>query len=546
MLNLKKVPKNRWNIFLLILVFLIPGHMARVEAKRMRIDDLTGKSYGELINGKIPDTAFWSFIQPQREYMKMTYGPEISSTLDLYEKELEFMDASSNENKQPDAIEGKTIRRWPDPIVIHGGSFPSLEGKTLTKMRAYALHLGKFIPIPYQFDEYTSEGKKVLPDGGPAANPEDGNGLLDPQDEFLLMAHDLGDRTDPEKRLSGFETVQEITVKDPFDGSLGWCYLYYFPDDPPPRSPLNYATYNTKYNQLLSFYVFIQCAFKLVDNELYRQIFPQKMMTPDYAGGNFMNFIDRVKYRVRVRLMFGMFKIQVTEDQFTGDTVAIRDGPVRCTRRVSGKIQLPLGLETPEIVGDIAQYDSYFLVPAELAVPFNPGLVLTDLTMYSGTEPLSDAIGARWYNSNNLEGFVVDSRMSENEKQMDPKFENWRLMTGNFGTCMNRSIWDPEFIRQAKIHVEFVDDRTKKDPPEYDKGQIGMAYSYATVENLNPGNYVTEIDWLFPPRFNDPSQPERLNAEMVTAYMDMYDKPLEIRTEKDWFPNTPKPQGIKR
>ena len=45
-----------------------------------------------------------------------------------------------------------------------------------------------------------------------------------------------------------------------------------------------------------------------------------EMMIPDYAGGNFENFIARVKYRVRVGLMFGMLKINVTAARLYSST----------------------------------------------------------------------------------------------------------------------------------------------------------------------------------------------------------------------------------
>jgi hypothetical protein len=359
------------------------------------------------------------------------------------------------------------------------------------------------------------------------------------------MAHDLGDRVRPEQWQEGIRDVLEITVKDPLDGSLGWCYLLRFDDTPPERSPLNYATYVEKYNQYLSFYVFMQASFKSIGGKLYRQVFPQACKIPDYAGGTFENFIDRVKFRTRVRLFFGRLKINIDEDRFSGDTLAMRDGPIRCTRRAWGRIHV-MGFKTPRIVADIVQFDSFYANPVELSVPINPGLVLTDLTLFSGTELNRSTYGSVWLNSNNREGFRVDGKMSDREKTMNNAPESWRIVAGPWGAMMNRSLWAPDYMRQARIRMEFTDDITREDPPEFEPGQVGMAYSYSTVGNLKPGVYVMELDWFFPVRFLDPEQPKKADLGQVDAYMNMYDTPLLISAAGPFFPNDPRPKGAHR
>ena len=536
---------NRPLLWALALLFFAAGVIAIDAAGGDQVDELTGLDWETLERGEVPDQPFWDFVDPQRDYLRKTFGPDISTTLELFQKEAELSKLASLEEMGPDVLERKSLSRWPDPVVLHGDALAGWIGRDLERMRLYALHLGKFVPIPYQFDEFTPDGEKVLPDDGPEANPQDGNGVLDPRDEFLFMAHDLGHRVRPDRWIAGYDDVAEILVGDPLDGGKGWCYLFLFPEDPPARSPLDYATYQEKYNQHISFYVLDQAAFKVVGGKLYRQIFPQVQKMPHYAGGDFTNFIDRVKYRVKVRLLFGAVKITVTEDQFTGDTMAIRDGPVRCTRRVSGQVRLPMGFKTPKIIGDVTQFDTSFLVPAELYVPFNPGLVLTDLTMYSGTDLSAHTKGSRWYNSNNLSGFVVDGEMSERERDMDESIEKWRLATGPWGTLMNRSIWDPEFKRHANIRIRLIDDEAKEDPPEYEPGQHGMAYSFTKVKHLDPGLYEMELDWFFIPWFNEPERVGELNREGVKAYMDMYDNPLHILTDDGWFRNDPRPKGAK-
>jgi len=531
---------------LLALCLLAPAHPQPADASHQdRIDEATGLSWGELLRGDLPLDRFRKTFDPQRAYLRETYGEQIATTYDLYLREQERFQGPVPEAGDPRVLRPKTIARWPDPVVMKGAALGDRAGGPLEAFRLYACHLGRFVPIPYQFDEYTAEGHKVLPDAGPEANPQDGNGVLDAQDEFLFMAHDLGDRVEPEQWLEGVRDALEITVEDPRDEGTGWCYLLRFHGAPPERSPLNYATYDPAYNQHMSFYVFDQSSFKVIGGKLYRQVFPQKCRIPDYAGGNFQNFIDRVKFRTRVRLFFGSVKIHIDEDQFSGDTLAVRDGPVRCTRRAWGRIHI-LGFKTPKILADIVQYDTFYANPVELSIPINPGLVLTDLTMYSGTELTHTTYGSLWLNSNNPGGFRVDGRMSAAERAMNRDPEVWRLAAGPWGAMMNRSIWSPDYMRQARIHMEFTDDIAQEDPPEFDPGQTGMAYSFSTVRNLAPGTYVMELDWYFPVRFPDPEREPDGARRAVQEYLNMYDAPLRISTSGAFFPNDPVPKGVPR
>jgi hypothetical protein len=529
--------------FLFLLVLHAPLFYGTVRADpswKKKIDPATGLDWETLVRGDLPDHLFRERFDPQREYLRAIYGEETSTTYDLFLRERDRTGEAAEETEGGRVLQRKSIRRWPDPVVMKGTALTDRRGQPLEGFRLYACHLGKFVPIPYQFDEYTAEGSKVLPDAGPEANPEQGNGLLDPQDEFLFMAHDVGDRVLPGQWIEQIRDVLEITLKDPIDGGTGWCYLVRFHGTPPEPSPLDYAAYVQKYNQHLSFYVFNQSSFKVIGGKLYRQVFPQLCKIPDYAGGNFRSFIDRVKFRTRVRLFFGSVKIEIDEDQFSGDTLALRDGPVRCTRRAWGRIHI-LGFKTPRILADIVQYDTFYANPVELSVPINPGLVLTDLTLFSGTDLTTSTYGSLWYNSNNLEGFRVDGRMSERERTMKDDPEAWRLVTGPWGAMMNRSIWSPDYLRQARIRMEFTDDVTRADPPEYDPGQIGLAYSYSTVRNLAPGTYVMELDWYFPVRFPGPDPKGKLDRRPVDGYLNMFDAPLLISTSGEFFPNDPRP-----
>jgi hypothetical protein len=48
---------------------------------KQRIDERSGLSYDALLKGDVPDDSYWDYIKPQREYLRATYGKDISTTI---------------------------------------------------------------------------------------------------------------------------------------------------------------------------------------------------------------------------------------------------------------------------------------------------------------------------------------------------------------------------------------------------------------------------------------------------------------------------------
>ena len=58
-----------------------------------------------------------------------------------------------------------TEKRFPDPVLIQGKSFPGITGGPLGNYRVYACRMGQFLPIRFQIDEMTEEGDFIFPYG---------------------------------------------------------------------------------------------------------------------------------------------------------------------------------------------------------------------------------------------------------------------------------------------------------------------------------------------------------------------------------------------
>ena len=114
-----------------------------------------------------------------------------------------------------------TRDRVEDPVVITGSRFSALSGVPVNELVLYAYRGGDWLAVPFQIDEVNISGTYVISDGG----------LLDANDELVLMAGDAGDSVntavwpaDPQSRLY---SRYAITVSDPLSASQqAWVYLY--------------------------------------------------------------------------------------------------------------------------------------------------------------------------------------------------------------------------------------------------------------------------------------------------------------------------------
>ena len=114
----------------------------------------------------------------------------------------------------PESITTKAnINRFPDPVIIQAKTFPDLTNGVLENYRVFACHEGSFEAIRFQIDEMTEKGDFIFP-YGKVNNKKLSNGLMDPRDLLLFMAHDAGDKVPEESWPKEISKGQEIEVID--------------------------------------------------------------------------------------------------------------------------------------------------------------------------------------------------------------------------------------------------------------------------------------------------------------------------------------------
>ena len=433
---------------------------------------------------------------------------------------------------QAATLEPKTLGRAFDPIEINGSRLEAFLGKPFDRMQLLAQREGRLEPAPYQFDERTPDGAYVLPEG-PQGSSEGATGTLEPQDILVFMVSDAGDKLDPATLGNEFARLEQITLVDPVDGGRAWVYLALYEDaaSAPPVAfepkvrmiddPDAYRVKGTSYD--------MKGFVNEIGGRIYRTGINNSFSVPASAGGIGRNLLDRMKTRVVGHLLFGAVRIRVNENNVIGGIEQFRRGPVRGYGRNWLQMEVPVAvthLRSPKMYLDVFCYDTFILIPMRIHVAWNPRIVGVYGSMSYGYDMNPDAYGMLFFNSENREGFVIDGRMSPQERHMNPAVDEWRVVTGPQGTMITRSVWDPSYVKLANIAIHYIDDLSVKVEPEDIPGQIGYHHNQSESKAVRPGTYDSLLCWYFPPHFY---QGESLNLDVIQAYADVRDRPVEIR-----------------
>jgi len=445
----------------------------------------------------------------------------------------------------PDLIlEGKTCQRWPDPVIIKGDTFPDLLGKEIDKLRVLSCREGRLEVIPFQIDEWDEESNLVLP-SGKYPTLENGNEVLDVQDEIVFMARDSGDRVAPGFWELAGDRKAEITLSDPLEGGRGWCYLLYYPEDPPPLSPRDYVHYrphekgpyegpDKKFcTQWTDYYTLGYCVMRPYFD---KGEFPDECGIAHHhnsqggAGGyDGTDYRDRFKVRTRMKFLFGLLKMGLDESGVVYYEEAYKDGPIRHISLFQVKQRFALGIEAPGIRTTLIFYDTLAYLPLTIRIPFNPGYFFHSIRMTLTEDHSLGAWGMMAYNSSNPEGVMIDGRMSPEEKKWNPGRDTWRLVTGPQGTQMDRGFWDPKYLEQVhSITCEYVDDVLDENLPEDEPGQIGSIWQTNEIRNISRGEYFSHLQWCWIPRFFLTGEGAQYRPGDEKPYLNIMDNLLRV------------------
>jgi len=317
------------------------------------------------------------------------------------------------------------------PVVLTGGQFPEFAGVPVGEISLWAFDAssGSWKALPFQIDERGSSGSYFSTD----------DGILDGNDELVFMVSDFGDAaTDtnwiPDAASRNYPRY-EIVVTDPeHPDSHLYGYLYrVIPPAVPPSVP---------------HLVLIDPRTQDIYSDQYRIGFgqnglPNRIIVPNSAGGNGLDFLDRLKIHIvaQVQGFSGPTQIQITENGIRKQGVKFKVGPVRIIRSIIFKIVVDLGA-----LGQIESPDTYyfpiFFYPYSMAVQADSiDLSLTNqlnikiLSVRYSLDLNPNALGMKFTNPNNS-GILIDGQPDQVNKEIQPGL-NYQMVTGNPGTLVS-------------------------------------------------------------------------------------------------------------
>ena len=401
-------------------------------------------------------------------------------------------------------VESKTLTRLHDPVVVRTGLLSGVPDRATARYRLYAARQGALVAIPFQFDARGADGELVLSTDG-----ADVDFTFDDDDELVFMAKDTGDRLGSSGLPTGSDAALEVRVTDRTRTQEGWAYLVHFPADPPPRSPIRYATFdpNRQEARALSYEV----SYSHEPSNYLAAV-----RVPASAGGTGENLFERVMMRISptFSLFVTTWRATFTERSFAVVPDGLKNGPVRAIRRI--RQSLDLGRAFPDIPNGRVYtyyYASSFTTPSKFSIPW---LVLKTLRAFDFEAVArlgTPAAGMRYWDASNLDGvaFSGETRPTGGDGDHD-----WWAIGSGSGTCLSALLIPDEWRKWGIRRGIVFQDRGGSD--------VGAGYSLLSMTKLRrAGAYDIATAMVMLPRAYRPGD----ESEALAAFRD----PLEVGVE---------------
>jgi hypothetical protein len=387
-------------------------------------------------------------------------------------------------------------RTW-QPLILKGSRLGQLLGVREKRLEVLAMHGGLFVPIPFQVDERLPDGRYALPDG-PEPLADDSPGILDRDDEVVMMLADMGERAKQPATLPA--RALEIEVVDPLGGPNRYAYIAAVAA--PERSPRTYVDYDSMFDR--------------IETDCYKMRFtagwPTDFALQDRIHQGGPSLVDRFKVRTRAKIL-EFFTFRLNEDDIRNRLVAWRLGPIRLIRRVEHSVRLLLGIHSPEVTSQTFFYRNYIDNPTEVRFPWLPRLIFSDVVVRADIDYIA-LKGFRLSWSTMRGEPVVTLSGSKRELALmnasPPPKARWLALEGQ--NHLMFQTFSPSFdLSLIDQRLYYVDSSTP-DPPETYPGQHpGVGYVTTGWTNLSGGAHV--LDSLFV-IVRDNYQPSQLRAEI--------------------------------
>ncbi len=354
-------------------------------------------------------------------------------------------------------------------VAVEGRELPASFRVAVHRLGLLRVRGGQAESIPFQVDERDAAGQFALP-SGPFASVDEKPFVLDENDLLVFGARDLGE----EAEVPG---AAEIHVRDPVTGAAGYAYLVV--DGSLPAATRDEVGYDAASDTVrarryvLAFGKHTASAFAFVG--------------PDGKPGP--NVLDRLKARVKARILWGWLEFRRTEEDLRSEVLAWKDGPVRVIRRVRLRIGVGFGLPDPEIVAEDFFTADAFEGPVLVRLPFDLRYVFGDLTVRI------------YLDFQSFDGYrlFADGRAPERvdcgggSVPLDGVPSDWFGMSGPEGTFVQALRVSSE-LQSVRRTLYAVADRERDDVPESVRGTCpAVGYTLSHWAGVGRGTHHVDM-----------------------------------------------------
>ncbi len=366
------------------------------------------------------------------------------------------------------------------PVVLKGQDVPPLLGKSPLRLSAFTCLEGKPKPIVFQVDEVNADNRVIPPDASERMAKDEQPGVIDANDEIVLLLRDLGEKCSAEQLASARGRLVTVQVSSAHLREPAMVYLLesdrgFVPSESAVR-------YDARTDSVVAEgYTF--------GYDPKRPFLFLRMIYPDFRARAKDDVLDRLKVRIHVKALGSMIKLNVDEDDFEAEMDGVRAGPVRIVREMTIRIKAVPGLTLTAL----ARFSHYGrMMHADIRVKFSKvvALAVSSLDMSIFLD-FTDIRGVRVITSGLPEGALVDGKMIQQEKAMTLGSLPWFMLSG--GGLNQIAVIDLDKDLTVEPVAVFIDDPAYADPPEEVPGAMPTAgYEFRGWENLKAKWYFFE------------------------------------------------------
>jgi hypothetical protein len=371
------------------------------------------------------------------------------------------------------------VDRRHDHVEVIGTTLHGLGKTPVARFGVVAFRDGVASPIPFEIDE--RRGNKVVVAGPEVDQPDHRPGEFDYDDGVVFMPCDAGEQPAPAVRDAYFQQVgattwREVQVEDTLTGRRAYAYVVVA--ETPPTTPKRYIEYDSR---------------DVVRTAGYRIDMDDALPARFFLNGmGERNLLDGLRLRAQVTWLANLLQTTFTERDARHTLLAWHDGPVRAVRRSQHDLHVALGIHVSAGLAHTYFYALHLGGPGKMRLPISLGSLFGKVSAMAGVD-MHGFEGWRYRGAGSTDELRIDGRSGPEESRFDG-MGPWFLLIGEHEALLTALKLSTNLTKALPLHLVYVDDATRADPPEATPGSVPLVgYRADAIEQLPAGYYEFEF-----------------------------------------------------